>query len=118
MTTKPAEKKETKTAAETEISPLPPLSKVISDALERIDELIVGPLVDRLQELGEYRVLVSPDHPTPCSTKKHSHGMVPLAIAGSGIEADGATAYSEREAAATGLRFERGWDLMDRFVKG
>jgi polyphosphate kinase 2 len=38
MTTKPAEKKETKTAAETEISPLPPLSKVISEALERIDE--------------------------------------------------------------------------------
>lgn len=88
------------------------------EALERIDESIVGPLVDRLQEMGAYRVLVSPDHPTPCSTKKHSHGMVPLAMGGSGIEADGAAAYSEREAAATGLRFERGWDLMDRFVKG
>lgn len=88
------------------------------EALERIDELIVGPLVDRLQAMGEYRVLVSPDHPTPCSTKKHSHGMVPLAMGGSGIVADGAAAYSEREAAATGLNFDRGWDLMDRFVKG
>ncbi|WP_164100983.1 cofactor-independent phosphoglycerate mutase [Candidatus Laterigemmans baculatus] len=88
------------------------------EALEQIDEKIVGPLLERLQAAGDYRVLVTPDHPTFCSTKKHTHGMVPLAISGSGVTADSATGYSEREAAASGLRLEHGWDLMDRFIKG
>ena len=33
------------------------------EALERIDQLIVGPLHEYLQSQGEYRLLVSPDHP-------------------------------------------------------
>ena len=43
------------------------------------------PLHEALQKQGDYRILVSPDHPTPLRTKTHSHGAVPLAIAGSGI---------------------------------
>ncbi len=88
------------------------------EALEQIDRCIVGPLVDALQQQGEYRVLVTPDHPTPCSTKKHSHGDVPLAMSGQGIVADQASDYSERSAQATGLRFAHGWDLMNRFIQG
>lgn len=38
MTTKPAEKKEPEIITETVVSNLPPMSKVISEALERIDE--------------------------------------------------------------------------------
>lgn len=87
------------------------------EALERIDEAIVGPLLESLRQRGDFRLLVTPDHPTPCSTKKHSHGMVPLAMCGSGLQADGAMTYCEREATATGLRFDRGWDLMDRFIE-
>ncbi len=37
---------------------------------------------------GDYRILVSPDHPTPLRTKTHSHGAVPFALAGTGIAAD------------------------------
>lgn len=43
-------------------------------ALEEIDAKIVGPLHAALKAQGEYRILVSPDHPTPLRTKTHSHG--------------------------------------------
>ena len=54
------------------------------EALEQIDQHIVQPLEEALQSYGDHRILVTPDHPTPCTTKKHSHGSVPLLIAGTG----------------------------------
>ncbi|MEO1524223.1 MAG: cofactor-independent phosphoglycerate mutase [Planctomycetota bacterium] len=87
------------------------------EALQQIDTHIVGPLADALAKHGDHRILVTPDHPTFCSTKKHTHGMVPLAMAGSGIDPDGQTTYDEIAAEASGTRFEKGWDLMDSFVQ-
>jgi 2,3-bisphosphoglycerate-independent phosphoglycerate mutase len=87
------------------------------EALEQIDQHIIAPLVEALEQQGEYRILVTPDHPTPCSTKKHSHGMVPLVISGAGVQADSQTSYDELAAEASGRRFEKGWDLMDEFIK-
>ena len=69
-------------------------------ALEEIDRHIVAPLWRRLRAQGDYRILVSPDHPTPVRTKTHSHGYVPFAIAGTGFAADRATTYDEPAAAA------------------
>ncbi len=86
------------------------------EALEQIDRHIVGPLAEAAASHGDHRILVSPDHPTPCSTKKHSHGMVPLVMAGSGIEADSQSTYDEVAAEASQRRFDKGWDLMDFFV--
>lgn len=86
------------------------------DALEQIDRHIVGPLSDAVASYGDHRVLVMPDHPTPCATKKHSHGMVPLVMAGTGIKPDSQSSYDERSAQASGHRFDKGWDLMDTFI--
>ena len=41
-------------------------------ALERIDEHIVGPLLDALPRYGEYRLLVEPDHRTTLATRAHA----------------------------------------------
>ena len=87
------------------------------EALEQIDQHIVGPLANHLQGIGEHRILVTPDHPTTCRTKKHSHGMVPLVMAGTGIESDSQTSYDEVTAEASGRRFDKGWDLMDAFIQ-
>src|SRR4029079_17881841 len=57
------------------------------EALERIDRDIVGPLHAHLRTRGDYRILVSPDHPTFLRTKTHSHGYVPFAVCGTGIAA-------------------------------
>jgi 2,3-bisphosphoglycerate-independent phosphoglycerate mutase len=85
-------------------------------ALEQIDRHIVAPLHAALEKQGEYRILVSPDHPTPCRTKTHSHGFVPLAICGSGISPDHSNRYNEPQAAASTLSFEEGWRMMGYFL--
>jgi 2,3-bisphosphoglycerate-independent phosphoglycerate mutase len=86
-------------------------------ALEEIDAKIVGPLHAALKSQGDYRILVSPDHPTPVRTKTHSHGFVPFAICGSGVAADGATTYDEVAAGHSQLAFAEGWRLMEHFLK-
>ncbi|MBC8351269.1 MAG: cofactor-independent phosphoglycerate mutase [Planctomycetes bacterium] len=85
-------------------------------ALEEIDRHIVRPLHNELRDRGEYRILVSPDHPTPIRTKTHSHGFVPFAIAGSGVERDGLATYDEISAEASTLDFSEGWKLMKYFL--
>lgn len=85
-------------------------------ALEEIDRHIVGPLWKAIQAQGEYRILVTPDHPTPVRTKTHSHGFVPFAMAGAGIAVDSARTYDEAAAAQSSLVFEEGWKLMGYFL--
>jgi 2,3-bisphosphoglycerate-independent phosphoglycerate mutase len=85
-------------------------------ALEEIDRHIVGPVWEALKAHGDYRILVTPDHPTPIRTKTHSHGDVPFAIAGARITPDAAQTYDEFSA-AKGLAFDEGWRLMGFFLK-
>ena len=85
-------------------------------ALERIDEHIVGPLLEALQGYGDYRILVSPDHRTPLRTRAHSYGMVPFAVAGTGVSPRGQETYDEVVAAAAELEFVKGHDLMNWFL--
>jgi 2,3-bisphosphoglycerate-independent phosphoglycerate mutase len=86
------------------------------EALEQIDRHIVGPLLDALPAHGEWRILVSPDHRTTLRTRAHAYGMVPFALAGTGVEARGQPAYDEAVAQASDEVFERGWELMRRFL--
>lgn len=85
-------------------------------ALEEIDRHIVGPLLAALRAQGEYRILVSPDHPTPVRTKTHTHGMVPWTYAGTGITAGGLPSYDEISAGQSASVFEDGWKLMRAFL--
>jgi 2,3-bisphosphoglycerate-independent phosphoglycerate mutase len=87
-------------------------------ALEAIDQQIVGPLHAALRQQGDYRILVTPDHPTFLRTKTHSHGFVPLTICGSGLPTDAQQTYDEIAAAASNLCFREGWKLMKFFLDG
>ena len=86
------------------------------EALERIDQHIVGPVREFLKSQGPYRMLISPDHPTFLRTKTHSHGYVPFAMCGSDIASDAATTYDEPTAASSNLIMP-GYELMPRFLK-
>ena len=87
-------------------------------SLEEIDEKIVAPVLKYLDETGEdYRILVTPDHPTYLSTKTHTHGDVPFTICGSGIKADSNENYNEAVAGASELSKPNGWELMPYFLK-
>ena len=85
-------------------------------ALEAIDRDIVGPLHEALRARGDYRILVSPDHPTPVRTKTHSHGFVPFVIAGKEVVPDGASSYDEVAAGASATVFDPGCGLMPFFL--
>jgi 2,3-bisphosphoglycerate-independent phosphoglycerate mutase len=85
-------------------------------ALEEIDRHIVGPLLEALVRYGDWRILVSPDHRTPLRTRAHAHGAVPFCMAGRDISASGQPAYDEAVAAAASLAFDRGHELMRRFL--
>ncbi len=85
-------------------------------ALEAIDEHIVGPVHAALRDQGEYRILVSPDHRTTLRTRAHAHGMVPFAVAGTGVSSHGQPSYDEVVANTSPLAFEQGHRLMPWFL--
>jgi 2,3-bisphosphoglycerate-independent phosphoglycerate mutase len=86
------------------------------EALEQIDRHIVAPLLQALHGYGEWRIMVSPDHPTFLRTKTHSHGDVPIAMAGSGIQPDEFDRYDDPTAARSELKFPEGWRAMGYFI--
>jgi 2,3-bisphosphoglycerate-independent phosphoglycerate mutase len=87
------------------------------DAIERIDELIIGPLLRDLPALGDFRLLLMPDHATPCKLKTHSNEPVPFAMLGSS-SSKGAVArrYTEAEAARTGVAVTDGYRLIESLL--
>ncbi len=85
-------------------------------ALERIDEHIVGPLLAALPSHGDWRILISPDHRTPVRTRAHAYGMVPFAVAGTGVKPQEQTSYDEIVADQASQVFEKGHELMRWFL--
>lgn len=86
-------------------------------AIEQIDEHIVGPLHDHLQTREKWRLLILPDHPTPVRTRAHVNEAVPFVMAGSGVHGVMEKPYGESFAAQTGFRIEKGYELMEYFLK-
>jgi 2,3-bisphosphoglycerate-independent phosphoglycerate mutase len=86
------------------------------DAIEAIDKHIVGPLADALAAMGDHRLLVLPDHPTPIDLRTHVAEPVPFAYAGSGVGEPSRRLYTEANAAETGLLIDPGYRLMGIFL--
>jgi 2,3-bisphosphoglycerate-independent phosphoglycerate mutase len=87
-----------------------------TEALERIDELILGPMLEGLAAAGDFRLLLMPDHATPSKLKTHSNDPVPFAIVSrDSLGRAGAKArrFTEAEALATGIRVDAGFTLID-----
>jgi 2,3-bisphosphoglycerate-independent phosphoglycerate mutase len=87
------------------------------EAIERIDELIVGPLLRELPALGDFRLLLMPDHATPCKLKTHSNEPVPFAMLGPASSSRApARRYTEAEAARTGVTVMDGYRLIESLL--
>ncbi|MBN2183466.1 MAG: cofactor-independent phosphoglycerate mutase [Sedimentisphaerales bacterium] len=86
-------------------------------AIEQIDENIVGPVFEALQKYPKWRILVMPDHPTPVRSCAHSAEPVPFAMAGDDISGILQTTFSEVNAAKSGFRIDKGYELMEYFLK-
>ncbi len=99
-------------------------------AIEEVDRLMVPPVValgegatassasDRSGAGGEdASLLVLPDHPTPLEIKTHVAEPVPFLMWGPGFEGNGAAAFTESEARATGFAVAPGHLLMGRLLR-
>jgi 2,3-bisphosphoglycerate-independent phosphoglycerate mutase len=65
-------------------------------ALERWDQDVIGPLTEALDRAGTaYRILLMPDHATPCAMKTHTSDPVPYLLFDSTHDAAGGQ-YTER----------------------
>ena len=97
------------------------------DAIEKVDALMVPQVVEAAAAGGSargtggaaaegVRLLVLPDHPTPLEIRTHVAEPVPFLMWGAGLEANGASVYTEEAARATGLAVAPGHLLMSTFL--
>ena len=88
-------------------------------AIERIDQDIVGPLLKGLEEAGEdYSILVMPDHPTPISIKTHIPDPIPyLLYCSTDVTDSGIDTYTEKTGKSIGVYVEPGYLLMQQLLK-
>jgi len=85
--------------------------------LERMDEKVVAPILQRLQAEGdEWRILVLPDHPTPCRLRTHTPDAVPFAIAGKRMLHVFSNPFTEAGAREGDLHIDTGASLMEFFL--
>lgn len=83
-------------------------------AIELFDEKVVGPVLEGVKQYGEYRILCAPDHPTPIALMTHTSDPVPFVIyAGETDEKKEVAGYDELSAAATKLKVDPGYKLME-----
>jgi 2,3-bisphosphoglycerate-independent phosphoglycerate mutase len=87
-------------------------------AIEYLDERVIGPIMEKLEEAGEaYRLLVMPDHPTPIRVRTHTSENVPYLIYDNTVKKDHCWKYNEKEAAISGNVELCGHKLIDRFLQ-
>jgi 2,3-bisphosphoglycerate-independent phosphoglycerate mutase len=82
-------------------------------ALENWDRRIIGPLVQGLDGLGPWRLLLLPDHPTALRTRTHTADPVPYLLVGSNRAGPGGV-FSESSVA--GEEPLAGHSLMGRLI--
>jgi 2,3-bisphosphoglycerate-independent phosphoglycerate mutase len=87
------------------------------EAIERIDEHIVGPVLETLRKHEPWRILVVPDHPTPVLKKIHTADPPPFCLAGHAIQPVLGRPFSEEAAARSDLQIDPGYELMEFFLR-
>jgi len=85
-------------------------------ALEEIDAKVIPPIIDALRSYGDWRLFLSPDHPTPCTLRTHTAEAVPWLLAGSGIPAL-SQSYDEETAKNSAYQYEHGWEAIERVFR-
>ena len=87
-------------------------------AIEDFDSKVVGPVMRGLEQMGNYGVLLQPDHSTPLATKTHSTDPVPFAAVYGDNSGNSRLSYCEKDAGSTGILIDPGHELMGKFIEG
>jgi 2,3-bisphosphoglycerate-independent phosphoglycerate mutase len=89
-------------------------------AIEDFDRLVVGTVMKGAKTLGDCRILLLPDHPTPVELRTHTGDPVPFVLFDSrDIRKNKGIHFDEKITERTdAMSFEEGHKLMDFFIKG
>jgi len=91
-----------------------PSSKIA--AIEAVDSRLVGPLLEKLDGLDGWRMMIATDHITSTLETTRARGPVPVAFCGQGVEGIRQYAFTEANAAKSDLHVDNGHDLMEFFL--
>jgi 2,3-bisphosphoglycerate-independent phosphoglycerate mutase len=84
-------------------------------AIERIDEFIVGPIIDSLSG-QDFKAAILPDHPTPIALGTHTRDDVPLVVYSSAKDGDECTSFDEEGVKTGSIEKKEGYKLMSRLI--
>ncbi len=86
-------------------------------AIERVDEHVVGPVLEKLRSFEEWKLLIAPDHPTPVEKRTHTADPPPFCLAGPSVPSLLQKPFSESAARTSDLQIDPGYELMEFFLK-
>lgn len=90
--------------------------KLKTEAIEAFDKHIVGPMLQYQKDNPDTRILVLPDHPTPCAIKTHTSKPVPYAMSGPGLKLNhDKQGYTELLAGEVGKSYDFPWTMLSSF---
>ena len=89
------------------------------EAISRIDKEILMPLLAYFKKTGEpFRLLLTPDHPTPVYARTHTRDAIPFVLYDSEKEQDsGIRCYCEQSGLDGGIFLEKGEDLLQLLLQ-
>ncbi len=95
------------------------ISKKI-ETIEAFDKEVVGTVLEGIRDVGDYRVMVLPDHPTPIPVRTHVPDPVPFAIYDSRRKRSWpeGMSFDEESVKRGGVSIENGYQIMDIFMRG
>ncbi|MCL6518468.1 MAG: cofactor-independent phosphoglycerate mutase [Armatimonadetes bacterium] len=83
------------------------------EAIENVDKLVLGTILEGLKNVEKFRILVTPDHATPIEAKTHVTDPVPFVLFSSFEPAKTNLPFDERAIPETKLRVDEGFHLID-----
>ena len=84
-------------------------------AVENINNRMLPILLEGLKSFGDFRILVTPDHPTPVKLRTHVNEPVPAIIYGTGVQSGSNKEYNEFVNPA--FFMEEGFKIAQYFLK-
>ena len=87
-------------------------------AIEYLDERVVRVVKEQMDAAGvAYRMLVTPDHPTPLALRTHVAEPVPFLLYDSTMEQRRIGFYNEEEAKKSGVELPEGYKLIEKLLE-
>lgn len=87
-------------------------------AVENLDEKVIKTVIEGLKKNGEdFRLIITPDHPTPIRVRTHVSTPVPYLLYDSTEELDRTWKYNETDANNSKIYVANGYKLIDKLFE-